>query len=515
MNLSPGVERRRRVRRLSDVRPPTPPAEIEARTTHPRRATVVGSLASLGFALLIGLGFVLSFEWSSDAAVDRATEAGAAGPAVEAITGAERAQVYLVIGLGAAILWLLLLPLAVRLARAMDTAPRRGRRRIVRAIRRGIERGEFELHYQPQLEIDTGVPSRVEALLRWRRRGELVAPAGFLADAEASSVIRPLTNHVLDLAVSQAAQWRAAGRPMGVAVNLSAANLRDFSVVERLERLLEEHGVPAETITLEVTETAVLEEPELARAVLQAAADLGCSISIDDFGTGYSSLLWLRLFPVDEVKIDRTFVDGMSAEGEAYVAGVIRLGHDLGVSVVAEGVEDEATLKRLQELGCDVAQGYLFARPLPPGELEAWISEGDRSRWLPDRKEISVSSDPGGLDRARELIQETAAQLGFDENAIWEMKLAATEALTNAIDHGPQGGGEGVHLRLAQDNGDMLLEVWGGSERETSSNGDASSRGRGIAVMTALMDNVELVRNADETLIRLAKRRSSKSNGGA
>ena len=128
-------------------------------------------------------------------------------------------------------------------------------------------------------------------------------------------------------------------------------------------------------LTLEVTETAVLHEPELARAVLDALSSLGVSISIDDFGTGYSSLLWLRLFPVDQVKIDRTFVADTDGDGEAFVAGVIRLGQSLGLDVVAEGVEDERVLQRLQELGCDLAQGWLFAPALPAREVEAWIDD--------------------------------------------------------------------------------------------------------------------------------------------
>ena len=256
---------------------------------------------------------------------------------------------------------------------------------------------------------------------------------------------------------------------------------------------------------LEVTETAVLEEPEQTRAVLDALAELGVSISVDDFGVGYSSLLWLRLFPVAEVKIDQTFVASMDSEGDAFVSGVIRLGHDLGLTVVAEGVEEATTLQRLQELRCDLAQGYLFAKPLDPQAVERWLDDPS-NRWAPKRKEISLASNSASLAEARDVIAETAAEFGYDDAAIWELKLAATEALMNAIEHGTPSEDGMVHLRLAQEHGDMLLEVWGGGEAPVDPMANGSNRGRGISIMTALMDEVELKRNAEDSRIRLAKR---------
>ena len=386
------------------------------------------------------------------------------------------------------------------------TSASRGRRHVVRAIRHGIDRGEFELHYQPQIDIVTGRPVAVEALLRWRRRGTLVAPGEFLDDAEASGAIGPLTDHIVELAFEQAATWRAAGSELRVSVNLSAVNLRDFRIVEQLERLLSKHDVPADSITFEVTETAVLDEPEQTRAVLDALAELGFPIAIDDFGTGYSSLLWLRLFPVTEVKIDRSFVSSMLAEGEAYVSGVVRLGHDLDLTVVAEGIEDHETLVGLQELGCDVGQGFLFAKPLPPDELEAWLASVDPETWAAERKELAMPSGEIDLDAARRLIEQTASNLGFDDSAIWDMKCAATEALTNAVDHGSPTGDGRIHLRLGRDHGDMLLEVWGGGKADGAPHVDATHRGRGIAIMTALMDDVEMRRNNGDTVVRLVKR---------
>ncbi len=380
----------------------------------------------------------------------------------------------------------------------------------VRSIRRGIEADEFELHYQPQVDIQRGLTCGVEALLRWRHRGVLLAPSEFLAEAENNRVIRPLTDRVLDLALTQAADWREEGRALPVAVNISAANLSDFSIVESLEHRLIQHSVPASQFTLEVTETAVLEKPETARAVIDAIAALGVSISVDDFGTGYASLLWLRLFEVNQVKIDRTFVSKVDRKGEVFVAGAIRLAHDLGLSVVAEGIEDRDTLQVMQELGCDIGQGYYFAKPQPAEAIPAWLDTSPTASWTAQRTEIVVDSDANGLDSARSLIEETAREFGFDDSAIWEMKLAATEALTNALDQGlGSNGGGGVHLSLRQERDQMIFEVWGESAKPLTLEGDdeARARGRGIAMMTSLMDGVELRQDDGNTRIRLAKRR--------
>jgi len=494
MSEASGFERRHRPRRLEDVRPPVPPEEREvvfrspeARQRHARRIAALGSLALI---LLAGVGCLIVFDLVSDSGVAAGT--------------------YVLFAAAAILLWAASLPVVDRISRIVALAPRRGRGWMVRAIRRGLDQDEFELHYQPQIDLETGVPIGVEALLRWRRGGELVAPGEFLPDAERGGIMGTLTARVLELSVAQAGRWARAGRSLRVSINLSAANLRDFSVVDRLDSLLADNGIPPGMIVLEVTETAVLEEPEQTRAVLDALAELGVSISVDDFGVGYSSLLWLRLFPVSEVKIDQTFVASMDSEGDAFVSGVIRLGHDLGLSVVAEGVEEAATLQRLQELRCDVAQGFLFSEALGSAGVERWLDD-ESNRWAPKRKEISLASHSGSLAEARELIGETAAELGYDEAAIWELKLAATEALMNAIEHGTPSQDGMVHLRLAQEHGNMLLEVWGGGEAAADPMANGSNRGRGISIMTALMDEVELKRNAEDSRIRLAKRRA---NGG-
>ena len=494
MSEAPSFERRHAPRRLEDVRPPVPPEmrdvafrTPEARLRQARRVAAVGSLALI---LLAGVGCLILFDLALDMEVGGGT--------------------YLLFAIAAVLLWTALLPVLDRISRMVALAPRRGRGWMVRAIRRGLDQDEFELVFQPQIDLETGLPIGVEALLRWRRGDEVLPPAEFLSDAERGGVMDALTERVLELSLAQAGRWARAGRSLRISINLSAANLRNFAVVERLGELIDENEIPPGMIVLEVTETAVLEEPEQTRAVLDALAELGVSISVDDFGVGYSSLLWLRLFPVAEVKIDRSFVGCMDSEGDAFVSGVIRLGHDLGLRVVAEGVEEAVTLQRLQELRCDLAQGYLFAKPLDPEAVEGWL-EDPSNHWAPKRKEISLASNSASLAEARQVIGETAAELGYDDAAIWELKLAATEALMNAIEHGTPSEDGMVHLRLAQEHGDMLLEVWGGGEAEVDPMSNGSNRGRGISIMTALMDEVELKRNSEDSRIRLAKRRSNGS----
>jgi EAL domain-containing protein (putative c-di-GMP-specific phosphodiesterase class I)/anti-sigma regulatory factor (Ser/Thr protein kinase) len=374
-------------------------------------------------------------------------------------------------------------------------------------IRAGIERGEFQLHYQPQVDLATGLPCGVEALLRWDRDGVLNPPAKFLAAAEASDAMGPLTDHVFDLALRQAARWRAGGREIPVAINISAANLADEAVVGWLAHRLAEHRVPAESVTLEITETAVLDDPETARGVLEAIVALGAAISVDDFGTGYASLEWLRMFPVTQVKIDRTFVSNVRVEGDAYVAGAIHLGQELDLTVVAEGIEDEPTLRRLQEIGCDVGQGFLFARPMPPAHVEAWLDAQVVETWAPPRRELVLAAGELDLDAARELIGEVGAEYGLGENAIWDMRVAATEALVNALEHGEDTGG--VRLRLLHERDRLVLEISGGGGGTKVTAGDGQHRGRGIAMMNALMDGLELSKGAGGTCVRMSKVRAA------
>jgi EAL domain-containing protein (putative c-di-GMP-specific phosphodiesterase class I)/anti-sigma regulatory factor (Ser/Thr protein kinase) len=487
----PGFERRRRARRVADI--PAAAAPDQRRSDHGprgRKAAVACALAVLALAVV---GFVLA-HW-----------AVAAGDSITP------GRVYAAFGIFVAWVALLACALIAWIEGPRGALARMRRPMIVRQVRNGIENGEFELHFQPQVEIASGKPFAVEALLRWRRRDGLQAPGEFLPDVEATEAMGPLTDHVLDLALAQAGRWHAAGKPIGISVNLSAANLRDAELPGRLAELMAGHDVTPSTVTVEVTETAVLGEPEQTRAVLDEIAQLGVSISVDDFGTGYSSLLWLRLFPVTEVKVDRTFVSEVHNDGEAYVSGVVRLAHDLGLSVVAEGIEDEATLQTLERLGCDIGQGYLFSRPVPAPVLEQWFEEHLDARWAPRRRELHLPADFDSLDQARELVEAAATELGYADDEVWDMKLAVTEAVANAIEHGSGPAGGLIHLRLSHEAGELRIDVsGGGGGAQRPAGAEEVHRGRGFAIMTALMDEVGMRREADDTLIRLAKRTAAR-----
>ncbi|RBY86020.1 hypothetical protein DQ240_11260 [Blastococcus sp. TF02A-26] len=249
---------------------------------------------------------------------------------------------------------------------------------LVEELRAGLPAGELVLHHQPQVDIRTGRVEGVEALVRWAHptRG-LLGPGEFLPVAEAHGLMGALTDQVLAGAVAQLAQWQDRGSDLRMSVNLSASNLLDSRLPRRVAALLEEYGVPARCLTLEVTETVLLADSERSTAVISALRDLGVEISIDDFGTGYCSLAYLRQLPVNELKLDRSFTADLVSDvrTEAIVASTVELAHRLGLRVVAEGVEDECTLARLSALGCDQSQGYLHSPPLPAAELEAWVAD--------------------------------------------------------------------------------------------------------------------------------------------
>ncbi|WP_236831042.1 bifunctional diguanylate cyclase/phosphodiesterase [Blastococcus sp. KM273128] len=248
---------------------------------------------------------------------------------------------------------------------------------LVEELRRALPAGQLVLHHQPQVDVRTGRVHGVEALVRWAHpeRG-LLGPADFLPLAEVHGLMGPLTEAVLARAVEQLADWRSRGLELRMSVNLSASNLLDAGLPARIGALLDEHGVPAAALVLEVTETVLLTDPDRSLAVIGALAELGTPVSIDDFGTGYSSLAYLRDMPVAELKLDRTFTADLLTDPrtEAIVASTIALAHRLGLHVVAEGVEQEATLDHLERLGCDTSQGYLHSRPVPAEALEAWLA---------------------------------------------------------------------------------------------------------------------------------------------
>ena len=266
----------------------------------------------------------------------------------------------------------------VALYRAEDDPPSKARLQTIEALRAALDNGELACHYQPQVRVDTGVVGGVEALVRWQHptRG-LLAPAAFLPLAEQAGLMRPLTLAVLDMALGQAARWRAGGTSLTVAVNLSVTSLIDADLPGDVGRLLNTHDLPASALVLEITENVLMADSERSAATVAALHQLGVGLSIDDYGTGYSSLAYLQDLAVDELKLDRVFTARLASDprSAAIVRSTIELAHSLGLQLVAEGVEDAATLELLQRYGADVTQGYHHSPPLPPDLLLDWLHE--------------------------------------------------------------------------------------------------------------------------------------------
>jgi diguanylate cyclase (GGDEF)-like protein len=249
-------------------------------------------------------------------------------------------------------------------------------------LRTALQQGDLQVHVQPQARLDTGVVVGAEALVRWEHpRLGWVSPDEFIPVAERSGLIGTLTSQVLDVSLAAVASWHAAGRDLGIAVNLSTRSLQDPDLVDEIARLLRRHDVPAARLTLEVTESSVMVDPARAVALLHQLRDLGVRLSVDDFGTGYSSLSYLQRLPVQEVKIDRSFVAGLDrgTENVAIVRAIVDLGRNLGLDVVAEGVEDQATRDQLAVMQCDLLQGWHLARAMPVDELLPWLGARDQA----------------------------------------------------------------------------------------------------------------------------------------
>jgi diguanylate cyclase (GGDEF)-like protein len=242
----------------------------------------------------------------------------------------------------------------------------------------GIPEGGFlELHYQPKVNCQTGLPLGAEALVRWHHPTlGLVSPARFIPLAEQTGLIRGLSRWALETAIKQCQEWLANGWQLSVAVNLSAYDVQDAALPELIGTLLERYAVPAERLTVEMTESMLVQDPDQAMAVLARLHDLGVRASLDDFGTGYSSLAYLKRLPIDELKIDQSFVRDLvqDSRDQAIVASTIGLGHSLGMVIVAEGVEDEPTLDLLRAMGSDTVQGYFLCRPQTAAAFAEWIA---------------------------------------------------------------------------------------------------------------------------------------------
>jgi diguanylate cyclase (GGDEF)-like protein len=244
-------------------------------------------------------------------------------------------------------------------------------------LRLALQRRELVLHFQPKVSLPSGRPVGLEALVRWQHpdRG-LVPPGEFIALAEGTGLIEPITRYVLDAALEACVGWRRDGHDLTVAVNVSARNLLDDDLVEDVARLLARHHVPAQALVLEVTESAVMADPTRAKNVLLRLRDLGVAVALDDFGAGYTSLAQLRNLPLRELKIDQQFIRELATrtDDEMIVRSIVELGHNLGLTIVAEGVEDHLSAQRLIQTGCETAQGYHYARPIPGPMLADWLT---------------------------------------------------------------------------------------------------------------------------------------------
>ncbi|MCW3068382.1 MAG: putative diguanylate cyclase/phosphodiesterase [Solirubrobacterales bacterium] len=244
-------------------------------------------------------------------------------------------------------------------------------------VRGALERGEFTLFYQPKMDLQSRRLTGVEALVRWRHpRHGLLSPASFIPLVEQTALIGPLTNYVIDEALRQMTVWRRRGIDLDMAVNLSARNLLDPALPGLIADLLARHGVAARRLTVEITESASMVNPERAVAVLRALRASGVGVSVDDFGTGNASIDYLAALPASEIKIDKSFITEIlgDARAEAIVRSTIDLARNLGLGVVAEGIETEAVLEHLSSLGCATGQGYFLSRPLPAEELTSKLT---------------------------------------------------------------------------------------------------------------------------------------------
>ena len=292
-------------------------------------------------------------------------------------------RLYLALLIAALAAYALALPALIRAGRAVRAQYDPRRVAVMRDVRRAMKQGELVIHYHPIADARSGQVHTAEALLRWHhpRRG-LISPDRFIPLIEPTELMWPMTVHILELVTRQARVWSDAGIDLRTAVNISTTDVIDRRLPGEIERLLKKHGVPADRLEIEVTEGAVMDNPQDALDVLAEITRLGLGvIAIDDFGTGYSSLARLHELPLDELKIDQSFVMRMARDGdETVVRSIVDLGHALGFRIIAEGVEAEETWQRLTELGVDYIQGYVMTRPLPAADFTDWLAGNTLTR---------------------------------------------------------------------------------------------------------------------------------------
>jgi len=249
---------------------------------------------------------------------------------------------------------------------------------LMEELRHAILSNELVAYYLPKVDLKTGIVKGLEALVRWKHqvRG-LIPPDEFIPLAEQTGLIKPLTLWILHESLMQCAKWNNEGLKLGVAVNLSTSGLLDTEFPDTVARALNSHNVSPEKLLLEITESTVMTDADRAMEIFNRLATMGVRLSIDNFGTGYSSISYLSKLPVKEMKIDKSFVTdmGSNSNNALIVQATIDLGHNLGLEVVAAGVENAWTLSLLQPLGCDTAQGYYFTRPLNAQEFTTWLGQ--------------------------------------------------------------------------------------------------------------------------------------------
>ena len=268
------------------------------------------------------------------------------------------------------------------------------RLRMVEELRTALADDQLVVHYQPKIDLRTGAVHGVEALVRWDHPTHgLLYPDSFLALVEECGLMRAMTQVVLKIALDQAAIWHAGAHPLTVAVNLSASSLVDVELPAEIAAMLTARALPPGALQLEITEEFLMADRDRARDILSQLRDHGVQISVDDFGTGYSSLSYLRDLPIDELKLDRSFVFPMADDVRAasLVASTIALAHSLDLRMVAEGVENDVAFAELARLGCDQAQGYFMSRPVPAAELDRWLRARDVTGDVPEQRSPRIS----------------------------------------------------------------------------------------------------------------------------
>lgn len=248
---------------------------------------------------------------------------------------------------------------------------------LLNKVKAAVEQKELCLYFQPQVDFKSGQVVSAEALVRWpsSHDGVVHQPAEFLSLIEQTKLITPFTHHIINLGIQQASNWLSLYN-ISISINLSAQNLLDDDLIPLIKSLLVSNSLPAEKLTFEITETVLMQQPQKSMEKLNAISQLGCKLALDDFGTGYTSLAYLQHLPVDEIKIDQSFIRAMREnKSKAIVNMIMNLSQEFSLKSVAEGVEDEETCLVLSKMGCTLGQGYYFSKPLPANEFASWITQ--------------------------------------------------------------------------------------------------------------------------------------------